>query len=73
MVIHTVKGFGIVKEAEIDVFLEFSCFLYDLTDVGNLISSSSAFSKYSLNIWNFSVHILLKPCLENFEHYFASE
>ena len=72
IVIHTVKGFGIVKEAEIDVFLEFSCFLYDLTDVGNLISSSSAFSKSSLNIWNFSVHILLKPGLENFEHYFAS-
>ena len=72
IVIHTVKGFGIVKEAEIDVFLEFSCFLYDLTDVGNLISSSSAFSKSSLNIWNFSVHILLKPGLENFEHYFTS-
>ena len=72
IVMHTVKGFGIVKEAEIDVFLEFSCFLYDLTDVGNLISSSSAFSKTSLNIWKFTVHILLKSGLENFEHYFAN-
>ena len=71
-VIHTVKGFSIVSEAEVDVFLEFSCFLYDPTDVGNLISGSSAFSKTSLNIWKFSVHILLKPWLEDFEHYFAS-
>ena len=70
--IHTVKGFGIVSEAEVDVFLEFSCFLYDPADVGNLISGSSAFSKSTLNIWKFSVHILLKPSLENFEHYFAS-
>ena len=67
VVIHTVKGFGIINEA--DVFLEFSCFLDDPTDVGNLISGSSAFSKSSLNIWNFSVHVLLKPRLENFEHY----
>ena len=69
--IHTVKGFGIVSESEIDVFLERSCFFYDPIDVGNLISGSSAFSKSSLNIWNFSVHVLLKPSLENFEHYFA--
>ena len=69
--IHTVKGFGIVSEAEVDVFLEFFCFFYDPTDVGNLISGSSAFSKSSLYIWQFSVHILLKPGLENFEHYFA--
>ena len=69
-VIHTVKGFGIVSKA--DVFLELSCFFCDPTDVGNLISGSSAFSKSSLYIWNFSVHILLKPGLENFEHYFAS-
>ena len=62
--IHTVKGFSIVNEADIDVFLEFSCFLYDPTDVGNLISGSSAFSKSSLKIWKFSVHILLKPSLE---------
>ena len=68
----TVKGFGIVNKAEVDVFLEFSCFLYDPTDVGNLISGSSAFSQFSLNIWKFSVHVLLKPCLHNFEHYFAS-
>ena len=61
-----------VHEAEVDVLLEFSCFLYDPVDVGNLISGSSAFSKTSLNIWNFSVHVLLKPSLENFEHYFAS-
>ena len=61
VVIHTVKGFGIVNKAEIDVFLEFSCFFYDSKDVGNLISSSSAFSKSSLNIWKFSVHLLLKP------------
>ena len=69
---HTVKGFGIGNKAEADVFLELSCFFYDLMDVGNLISGSSAFSKYSLNIWNFMVHVLLKPGLENFEHYFAS-
>ena len=70
--IHTVKGFGIVNKAEVDAFLEFSCFSYDPMDVGNLISGSSAFSKSSLNIWKFLVHILLKPYLENFEHYFAS-
>ena len=69
VVIHTVKSFSIVSEAEVDVFLEFSCFFYDPMDVGNLNSGSSAFSKSSLNIWNFSVHILLKPRLENFEHY----
>ena len=72
VVIHTVKGFGIVNRAEVDVFLELSCFFDDPADVGNLISGSSAFSKCSLNIWNFSVHLLLKPDLENFEHYFAS-
>ena len=72
VVIHTVKGFGGVRKAEIDVFLEFSYFFYDLTDVGNLISGSSAFSKSSLNIWKFSVHILFKPRLENFDHYLAS-
>ena len=72
VVIHTVKGFSIVNEAEVDVFLEFSCFFYDPKDVGNLISSSSAFSKSSLNIWKFFVHIWLEPHLENFEHYFAS-
>ena len=71
-VIHTVKGFSIVNEAEVDVFLELSCFFYDPTDVDNLISASSAFSKSSLNIWKFSVHVLLKPRLENFEYYFAS-
>ena len=71
IVIHTVKGFGIVKKAEIDVFLELSCFFRDPTDVGNLISGSSDFSKTSLNIWKFMVHILLKPGLENFEHYFT--
>ena len=71
-VIHTVKGFGIVNKAELDVFLELSCFLNDPVDVGNLISGSSAFSKSSLNIWKFMVHILLRPGLENFEHYFAS-
>ena len=71
-VIHTVKGFGIVNKAEIDVFLELSCFFDDPMDVGNLISGSSAFSKTGLNIWKFMVHILLKPGLENFEHYFAS-
>ena len=68
----TVKGFGIVSKADVDVFLKPSCFFDDLTDVGNLISGSSAFSKTSLNIWNFTVHILLKPDLENFEHHFAS-
>ena len=72
VVIHTVKGFGIVSKAEVNVFLELSCFFNDPTDVGNLISGSSAFSKSSLTIWNFTVHILLKPGLENFEHYFAS-
>ena len=72
IVIHTVKGFGIVNKAEIDVFLELSCFFDDPVDVGNLISDSSAFSKSSLNIWKFTVHILLKPGLENFEHYFSS-
>ena len=71
-VIHTVKGFGIVKKAEIDVFQELSCFFHDLADVGNLISVSSAFSKTSLNIKEFMVHVLLKPGLENFEHYFTS-
>ena len=68
VVIHTVNGFSIVNEANVDVFLEFSCVFYDLMDVGNLISGSSAFSKTSLNIWKFSVHILLKPSLENFEY-----
>ena len=72
IVIHTVKGFGIVNKAEIDVFLEPSCFFNDPEDVGNLISVSSAFSKTSLNIRKFMVHILLKPGLENFEHYFTS-
>ena len=71
IVIHTVKGFGIVNKAEIDVFLELSCFFHDPAAVGNLISGSSAFSKSSLNIWKFLVHELLKPSLENFEHYFA--
>ena len=69
---HMVKGFGIVNKAEIDVFLECSCFSNDPADVGNLISGSSAFSKTSLNIWEFTVRVLLKPGLENFEHYFAS-
>ena len=72
VVIYIVKGFSIVNEAEVDVFLEFSCFFYDPKDVGNLMSGSSAFPKSSLNIWKFSVHELLKPSLENFEHYFAS-
>ena len=72
IVIHTVKGFGIVSKAEIDVFLELSCFFYGPADVSNLISGSSAFSKSSLNIWKFMVHILLKPDLDNFEHYFTS-
>ena len=70
--IHTVKGFGIVSKAEIDVFLELSCFFHDPADVGNLISGSSAYSKTYLNIREFTVHVLLKPGLENFEHYFAS-
>ena len=70
--IRTVKGLGIDNKAEIDVFLELSCFFDDPSDVGNLISSSSAFSKTSLNIWQFTVHVLLKPGLENFEHYFTS-
>ena len=69
---HTVKGFGIVNKAEIDVFLELSCFFDDPADVGNLISGSSAFSKTTLNIRKFTVHILLKSGLENFEHYFTS-
>ena len=68
----TVNGFGIVNKAEIDVFLELSCFFDDPVDVGNLISGSSAFTKSNLNIWKFTVHVLLKPGLENFEHYFAS-
>ena len=72
VVIHTVKGFGIVSKAEVDVFLELLCFSNDPTDVGSLISGSSAFSKSSLNIWEFMVHVLLKPGLENFEHDFAS-
>ena len=72
VVTHTVKGFGIVNKAEVDVFLELSCFIDDPTDVGNFISGSSAFSKSSLNIWKFTVHVLLKPGLENFENYFAS-
>ena len=71
VVIHTVKGFSVVNEADVDVFLAFSCFFDDPMDVGNLISGSSACSKSSLNIWNFSVDVLLKPRLENFEHYFA--
>ena len=72
IVIHTVKGFGIVNKAEIDVFLELSCFFHDPVDIGNLISGSSAFSKTSLNIREFTVHVLLKSGLENFEHYFTS-
>ena len=70
--IYTVKGFGVINKAEVDVFLELSCFFDGLADVGNLISGPSAFSKSSLNTWKFRVHILLKPGLENFEHYFAS-
>ena len=70
--IHTVKGFKGVSEAEVDIFLEVSCFFDDPADIGNLISGTSAFSKSSLNIWKFSVHVLLKSGLENFEHYFAS-
>ena len=72
VMIHTVKIFGVVNKTEINVFLELSCFFYDPVDIGNLISGSSAFSKSSLNIWNFMVHILLKPGLENFEDYFAT-
>ena len=72
IVIHTVKGFGVVNEEDVDVFLELSCFFHDPADVGNLISGSSAFSKTSLSIWKFMVHLLLKPGLENFEHYFTS-
>ena len=70
--IHIVKGFGIINKAEIDIFLELSCFFDDPADVGNLISGSSAFSKTSLNIWKFTVDVLLKPGLENFEHYLTS-
>ena len=72
VVIHTVKGFGVVNKAEVGAFLELSCFSYDPGDVGHLSSGSSTFSKSSLNIWKFSVHVQLKPGLENFEHYFAS-
>ena len=72
VLIHTVKGFGIVNKAEVDIFLELSCFFNDPTDVDNLISGSSAFSESSLNIWKFSGHVMLKPGLESFEHYFAS-
>jgi len=72
VVIHTVKSFGIVNKAKVDTFLELSCFFDDPADVGNLISGSSAFSKSSLNIWKFTVHVLLKGGLENFEHYFIS-
>ena len=72
IVIHTVKGFGIINKAEIDVLLELSCFFDDPADVGNLISGSSAFSKTNLNIWKFMIHVLLKPGLETLEHYFTS-
>ena len=72
IVIHTVKGFAVVNKGEIDVFLELSCFSNNPADVGNLISGYSAFSKTSLNIWKFTIHILLKSGLENFEHYFTS-
>ena len=72
IVIHTIKGFGVINKAEVDVFLVFSYLFDDSTDVGSLVSGSSAFSKSSLNIWKFTVHVLLKPGLENFEHYFAS-
>ena len=72
VMIYTVEGFGVVNKAEIHVFLELSCFFGEPTDIGNLIASSSAISKTSLNIWKFTVHVLLKPGLENFEHYFAS-
>ena len=69
--IHTVKGFSVVNEAEVDVFLEFSCFFFDLVEVGNLLSGSSAFSKSNLYVWKFLVHILLKPSVKDFEHYLA--
>ena len=72
LVIHIVKGFSIVNKSEVNVLLEFSCFFYDPEHVGNLISGSSAFSKSSLNVWKFLVHVLLNPRLENFQHYFAS-
>ena len=72
IVLHTIKGFGVVNKAEVDVFLELSCFFDDATDFRNFISGPSAFSKTCLNIWKFMVHILLKPGLENFEHYFTS-
>ena len=72
VVIHIVKGFSVVNEADVDVLLEFSCFFNEPMDVGNLISGSSVFLKSSLNLWGFSVHVLLKPGLEDFEHYFAS-
>ena len=72
VVIYTVSGVGLINKAEVDVFLKFSCFFYDPTDIDNLISGSSAFSKYSLNIWKFVVHVPLKPVLENSEHYLAS-
>ena len=72
VVIHTINGFGTVNKAGVDAFLKLSCFFNDLIDIGNLLSGSSAFSKSSLNIWNFMVHVLLKPGLENFEYYFAS-
>ena len=72
VVMHTVQGFGIVNKSEIDVFLELSCFIDDPADIANLISGSFAFSKFSLNIWKFTIHVLLKPGLENFEHYLAS-
>ena len=72
LVIHTVKGFGLINKAEIDIFLELSCLFDDPADFGNLISGSSDLPKTSLNIWKFTVHVLLKPGLENFEHYFTS-
>ena len=72
VVIHTVKGFSVVNEAVVDIFLKLSCFVHDPVDVGNLISGSSAFSKISLNIRKFTVHVLLKPGLKNFEHYFTA-
>ena len=73
VVSYTVKSFGVISKAEVDVFLEFSCFFCDPTDAGNLMSGSSAFSKSSLNIWNFMIHVLLKPGLENLEHLLACE
>ena len=72
VVIHTVKDFSVVNEAEVDVFMELSCFFYDTTDVGNFISGSSAFPKSTLYIWKFLVHVLLKPSLKDFEHYLTS-